>query len=165
MFSEHESAYDMVLIDVAPSITLSQQCAMVYAQQVLVPVGHGNAEPAGRGGCGKCSGSLERFFKKGLNVRTLGLLPVMVDRRLALTSMVLDSLKQLSADTGVPVLPVIRTDSAVPKAARVKRFLADFDPNSKALVDYNDAASLLLQRLDSEKHTSDPDERTEAKSA
>ena len=39
LFSEHEGAYDVVLIDVAPSITLSQQCAMVYAQQVLVPVG------------------------------------------------------------------------------------------------------------------------------
>jgi cellulose biosynthesis protein BcsQ len=89
----------------------------------------------------------------------------MVDRRLALTSMVLDSLKQLSADTGVPVLPVIRTDSAVPKAARVKRFLADFDPNSKALADYNDAASLLLERLDSTEKRSDLDGRNEAKSA
>jgi cellulose biosynthesis protein BcsQ len=89
----------------------------------------------------------------------------MVDRRLALTAMVLDSLKQLSADTGVPVLPVIRTDSAVPKAARVKRFLADFDPNSKALVDYTEAASLLIERLDSTEKRSDLDEHTEAKTA
>ena len=79
-----------------------------------------------------------------------------------MTGMVLDSLKQLSTDTGVPVLPVIRTDSAVPKAARVKKFLADFDPSSKALVDYNEAASLLLQSIE---NPADLDESKEAKSA
>jgi hypothetical protein len=82
-----------------------------------------------------------------------------------MTGMVLDSLKQLSTDTGVPVLPAIRTDSAVPKAARVKKFLADFDPGSKALDDYNQAASLLLKSLDSRETPSEADDRQEAKSA
>jgi hypothetical protein len=58
-----------------------------------------------------------QFFKKELNVRTVGLLPVMVDRRLAVTGIVLDSLKQLSTDEGVPHCPAIRTDSAVAKPA------------------------------------------------
>jgi len=92
---------------------------------------NGNLEFAGAVAAVNAAAALNRFFKKGLNVRTIGLLPVMVDRRLALTAMVLDSLKQLSADTGVPVLPVIRTDSAVPKAARVRKFLADFEPGSR----------------------------------
>jgi chromosome partitioning protein len=162
LFSEHEGAYDVVLIDVAPSITLSQQCAMVYAQQVLVPVGMETLSLQGAVAAVNAAEALNRFFKKGLNVRTIGLLPVMVDRRLAMTGMVLDSLKQLSTDTGVRVLPVIRTDAALPKAARVRKFLADFDPTSKALVDYNEAASLLLQMLDT---GADVDESKEAKSA
>jgi chromosome partitioning protein len=172
LFSEHEAAYDVILIDVAPSITLSQQCAMVYAQQVLVPVGMETLSLQGAVAAVNAAAALNRFFKKGLNVRTIGLLPVMVDRRLALTAMVLDSLKQLSADTGVPVLPVIRTDSAVPKAARVRKFLADFEPGSKALADYNDVASLLLKSidpqagsLDSEDERSEADEPAQAKSA
>jgi chromosome partitioning protein len=165
LFSEHEAAYDVILIDVAPSITLSQQCAMVYAQQVLVPVGMETLSLQGAVAAVNAAAALNRFFKKGLNVRTIGLLPVMVDRRLALTAMVLDSLKQLSADTGVPVLPVIRTDSAVPKAARVRKFLADFEPGSKALADYNEVASLLLRSLDSEHERSEADEPAQAKSA
>jgi hypothetical protein len=60
------------------------------------------------------------------------------------------------------VLPVIRTDSAVPKAARVRKFLADFEPNSKALADYNDVAALLLQSLDSQHEADEP---AQAKSA
>jgi chromosome partitioning protein len=165
MFCDHEVDYDVVLIDVAPSITLSQQCAMVYAQQVLVPVGMETLSLQGAVAAVNAAEALNRFFKKGLNVKTVGLLPVMVDRRLALTAMVLESLKQLSADTGVPVLPVIRTDSAVPKAARVRKFLADFDPNSKALADYNEAASLLLARLDPAGTQPESHESTEAKSA
>ncbi len=85
--------------------------------------------------------------------------------KLKAASMVLDSLKQLSADTGVPVLPVIRTDAAVPKAARVKRFLADFDPNSKALADYDAATSLLLEYLEPASKSLDADGHSEAKSA
>jgi len=38
MFSPYEHAYDVLLIDVAPSITLFQTCAMVYTRRVLIPV-------------------------------------------------------------------------------------------------------------------------------
>ena len=38
VLSEYERNYDAVLIDVAPSISLFQTCAMVYTQNVLVPV-------------------------------------------------------------------------------------------------------------------------------
>ena len=58
----------------------------------------------------------------------------------------------------------IRTDSAVPKAARVRKFLADFEPASKALADYNEVAALLLKSLDSEHERSDA-EPVQAKSA
>ena len=105
MFSEHEPSYDVVIIDVAPSITLSQQCALVYARQVLVPVGMETLSLQGAVAAINAAGVLNRFFKKGLNVRAIGLLPVMVDRRLATTSMVLDCLKQLSMDTSVACPP------------------------------------------------------------
>ena len=38
LFSKVDEPYDIVIIDVAPSITLMQTCAMVYAQRVLIPV-------------------------------------------------------------------------------------------------------------------------------
>ena len=34
----HDEQYDVILIDVAPSVTLFQTCAMIYARKVLVPV-------------------------------------------------------------------------------------------------------------------------------
>jgi tetrahydromethanopterin S-methyltransferase subunit B len=53
----------------------------------------------------------------------------------------------MSAELKVPLLPAIRTDTAVVKAARSKMFLADFDPKSKALEDYEKAADILLKSL------------------
>ena len=38
VFSDQEGDYDVVLIDVAPSITLFQTCAMVYTQKIVIPV-------------------------------------------------------------------------------------------------------------------------------
>ena len=64
-----------MLIDVAPSITLSQQCAMVYAQQVLVPVGMETLSLQGAVAAVNAAEALNRFFKKGLNVRTVAILP------------------------------------------------------------------------------------------
>jgi chromosome partitioning protein len=53
----------------------------------------------------------------------------------------------MSQELKVPLLPPIRTDTAVVKAARSKMFLADFDPKSKALEDYEKAADILLNAL------------------
>ena len=38
LFSQVETDYDTVLIDVAPSINLLQTCAMTYARYLLIPV-------------------------------------------------------------------------------------------------------------------------------
>jgi cellulose biosynthesis protein BcsQ len=86
-----------------------------------------------------------------LPVETIGMLPVMVDRRLAMTGIILDTLEQISEKTGVANLSPIRTDTSVVKANKERRFLADFDPRSKALEDYEvvaDEVLTIMRQLD-----------------
>jgi nitrogenase subunit NifH len=45
----------------------------------------------------------------------------------------------------IPTIGPIRTDPAVGKAHRAHQFLADFDPKSKALEDYEQVATQLLE--------------------
>ncbi len=71
----------------------------------------------------------------------------MVNYRLQMTQTVLNALTEMSQELSIPLLPVIRTDTAVVKAARSKTFLADFDSKSKALEDYEGAAETLLKIL------------------
>ncbi len=147
-FQPHEAGYDAVLIDVAPSIGLFQACAMMYTKEVLVPVGMEMLSIQGALASINSADSLNRFFFNGRKtVATAGILPVMVDRRMQMTSKVLAALEDIASRHQVPILPTVRTDSAVVKAGRACKFLQDFDPKSKALEDYKQLAGQLLELL------------------
>ena len=153
MFSPYEHAYDVLLIDVAPSITLFQTCAMVYTRRVLIPVAMEILSVQGAMASLESARTLNTMFCNSyhLPVETIGMLPVMVDRRLAMTGIILDTLEQISEKTGVAHLSPIRTDTSVVKANKERRFLADFDPRSKALEDYEvvaDEVLTIMRQLD-----------------
>ena len=57
----------------------------------------------------------------------------MVDRRLNMTDIVMNTLEELSGRDNVAILPAIRTDTSVVKAGRHRKFLVGYDPKSKAL--------------------------------
>ena len=145
LFSAVDSAYDVVLIDVSPSITLLQTCAMVYAERVLIPIAMDTLSFQGAMASIEASKSLNQLLRS--NIRTIGLLPVMVDRRLAMTTTVLEGLEGLSQGMKIPMLTAIRTDQSVTKAARAGQFLVDYDPKCKAVEDYRRVADELLDLL------------------
>ena len=140
-----EDAYDVILIDVAPSITLLQSCAMMYAQQILIPMTMDPLSLQGAFAALQTSKSLNTLFKA--SVQPVGILPVMVDRRLQMTDLILESINRLAAEHHFPVLHSVRTDSTVQKATRSRRFLLDFDPKCKAVEDYRIASDQLLEHL------------------
>ena len=147
-FGPNETGYDIVLIDVAPSIGLFQACAMMYTRDVVVPVGMETLSIQGALASINAADSLNHFFHKDKKViQTIGTLPVMVDRRMQMTSTILEALDGIAQRHQVPVLPLVRTDSSVVKAGRHRQFVQDFDPKSKALEDYKALAQFLRQRL------------------
>jgi chromosome partitioning protein len=150
MFSPVETPYDVVLIDVSPSINLLQTCSMVYARQILVPVAMDALSFQGATASIETAKSLNRLLKT--NIQTMAMLPVMVHRRMAMTEMVLTGLTELSGQTGIPLLPAIRTDTAVNKAARQRQFVVDFDAKSRALEDYVAATDQLLEVLEGKRN-------------
>ena len=147
LFTEHEKSYDIVLIDVAPSITLFQTCAMVYTQQMLIPVDMDVLSVQGATASIQAGETLNKMLSHGLNVRAIGLLPIKVDHRLAMTDTVLNTLEDIASKKGVPLLSAIRTDQAIFKSYKARQFLADYDPKSKALEDFNQVAGQLLELL------------------
>ena len=147
VFSDQEGDYDVVLIDVAPSITLFQTCAMVYTQKIVIPVDMDVLSVQGATSSIQAADTLNKMLRRGLNVEAVALLPIKVDRRLAMTDVVLNTLDDISSKRNVPLLSPIRTDQAISKASRARKFLADYDPKSKALEDYDNAATQLLNLL------------------
>jgi cellulose biosynthesis protein BcsQ len=135
------------VIDVAPSLTLFQTCAMLYTKRVLIPAAMEILSVQGASASISSAAELNRLFKREPGIASIGILPVMVNHRLQMTQTVLTALEDMSRELHVPLLPMIRTDTTVVKAARSKMFLADFDPKSKAVEDYEQAAARLLEIL------------------
>ena len=135
--------YDAVLFDTAPSVSLVQTCALIYAGRVLIPAAMDMLSLQGAVACCETARLLNEIYRA--DVEPLGLLPVMVDRRFNLTAYVMGALEEMSERFRVPLLGVIRTDGTVPRAERAKQFLADYDGSSKALEDYHRAADQILE--------------------
>jgi chromosome partitioning protein len=139
--------YDAVVIDVAPSLNLFQTCAMLYTKNVLIPVAMETLSVQGASASISSANELNRLFKRQAGITSIGMLPVMVNNRLQMTQTVMAALQDMSSELRVPLLPNIRTDTAVVKAARSRQFLQDYDPKSKALEDYESAAEALLRTV------------------
>ena len=148
LLSKVEHAYDAVLIDVAPSISMLQNCALVYAKQMLIPVAMDPLSLQGVGANAETCRLLNAAFH--LDIRPVAILPVMVDRRLQMTSIVMESLVEIAARLRIPVIHGIRVDATLTKACRARQFLADYDPASRAAEDYRIAAQELASHLQEE---------------
>jgi chromosome partitioning protein len=152
-----ENDYDVVMIDCPPSISLLQSCALMYAQQLLIPLTMDPLSLQGAYAAIQTSATLNKLYKT--DIRPVAVVPVQVDRRLQMTELILSSLEILAKDYGIPMLPVVRTDSVVTKATRSKQFLVDYDPKCKAVEDYRQVAEQLLDHLKgqlNERHFSVP---------
>ena len=77
---------------------------MVYTEHVLVPVDMDILSVQGATSTIYACETVNRMPEHGLNIRPLGILPVKLNRRLAVTELVLDTLSSISERREVPIL-------------------------------------------------------------
>lgn len=149
VFRPYENDYDAIVLDVSPSISLVQACSLVFCQNVLIPISMDTLSVSGAGATIFSAKTIGDSVRTPIQV--LGLLPTIVNRRFALTDVVMKMVEQLSTSFQLPVLASIRTDQSIGKAARAHSMLGDFDPKAKALEDYRLAATQILDLLQVER--------------
>jgi chromosome partitioning protein len=142
LFQPVEDNYDAILIDIGPSLSLMQICAMVYTTDYLIPISMDALSVTGATAFFNTAEQLEIQIKKVC--RCIGLLPTIVDHRYQNTEMVMKMIHLISENYKASVLPGIRTDSVVAKAIRQRQFIADVDPKAKCLEDYRVVSDQLL---------------------
>lgn len=141
-FGMYEESYDAIVVDVAPSISLLQACSMVFCQNVLIPISMDTLSVSGAGATIFSAQTIGDSIR--VPIRSVALLPTIVNRRYGLTDVVMKMIAQLSETYKVPILESIRTDQIIGKAARAHKMIADLDPKAKALEDYDAATVSLL---------------------
>lgn len=153
LFPPVEQNYDAILFDVAPSISLLQTCAIMYCQQIFVPVAMDPLSMQGAAASLQTSQMLGDLYNR--HIRNVAIVPVMVDRRMQMTSLIMKAVEDLANRAKVPILSHIRVDSAVNKASRTKQYLQDYDPKGRALQDYIAAFDQFMGILEGQEHASD----------
>lgn len=142
-------SYNVVLIDVQPAISLLQTCAIVYARNVLVPIDMDMLGLQGAAASIESTMVLGRNVRDGQDIRVIGLLPIKIDRRLSITETALKGIEQICSKYGIKEYPHVRTDQAALKASRARKFLHDFNDQSKVVEDYTTVAKAILADFES----------------
>lgn len=143
LFQPVEENYGAVVIDIGPSLSLMQICAMVYTTDFLIPISMDALSVTGATAFFNTAEQLQVQIRK--QCRCIGLLPTIVDNRYQNTEMVMRMIQLISENYKVPVLPSIRTDAVVARAIRLRQFIAEVDPKAKCLEDYRNVSENILR--------------------
>jgi chromosome partitioning protein len=143
IFQPVEDHYDAILLDVGPSLSLMQICALVYTTDYLIPISMDALSVTGATAFFNTAYQLEVQLRK--YCRCVGLLPTIVDHRYQNTELVMKMIELISSNYKAAVLPAIRTDSTVAKAIRLRQFIAEVDGKAKCLEDYREVSKKLLE--------------------
>lgn len=145
-FAPYIKDYDWVIFDVAPSITLLQTCAMIFANNVLVPVSMDDLSLQGAQASLETAKLLNYLYHRDIAI--VGFLPTNVNAHLLIAKVTQETLEALAAKTGIPVLVPIRVDQDINKARRAKQSVFEYNPKSRASEDYAAAFDKIIELLE-----------------
>lgn len=138
-----EPDFDAVVLDVAPSITLLQTCAMVHSRNVLIPVDMDLLSLSGAGAAYEMVKLLSDALQ--VDIRVVGVVPTQLDNRLKVTDNVIAGIEKMAKEYKIPLLPQVRTDQSIDKAYKQRQAVIVYDPEAKASEDYRAVFDQMLK--------------------
>jgi chromosome partitioning protein len=134
-----DSPYEYVLLDCAPSLSLLNQNALVFAKEVIVPV---SCDYLSLVGVKQILRTLEHVNQVLLHpIEVLGVLPTFYDVRNKISREAVDALAAYFKDR---VLPPIRINAKLKEAPSKKQTIFEYAPESHGAADYQAAVDWLL---------------------
>lgn len=139
MALQHLDKYDFALIDCPPSLSILNQNALVFADEIVIPVSMDFLALIGAGQVMEHLALIEKYFEKKIEV--LGVLPTFFDRRTSMSQQVYDALKE---KYGERVWPPIRIDTKISQAPRERKTIDVYRRSSRGSEDYQVICDLLM---------------------
>ncbi len=121
----------VVLLDCSPSLSILGQNALVYVDELLLPVSMDYLAMVGVGQVFENLKMIEEYFDK--EVKVCGILPTFYDKRVNVSKDVLSALRESYGDL---VLPPVRVDTKVQQASSRQQTIVEFGGRSRAREDY-----------------------------
>jgi chromosome partitioning protein len=139
--TQKERPYDYILLDCAPSLSLLNQNALLFAREVLVPV---SCDYLALVGVKQILRTLKHVNQDLLHpVEVLAVLPTFYDIRNRISKQAIDALEGHFKDR---VMPPIRVNAKLKEAPSFKKSIFEYAPESHGAEDYARAVSWLVDR-------------------
>ncbi len=142
ILSGSHEAYDLILIDCPPSLSLLTVNALTAADEVLIPV---VPDYLAARGLGMLLDSIERMRKNKLNPRlsVAGVILTMVDSRTTHSRETMESIRAFLGDR-IPILGEVKRSTKTAEAAAAGVPITVYAPQSEAALAYGSIAAGLL---------------------
>ena len=123
--------YDYIFVDCAPSMNLLNQNALLFSDELLLPVSMEYLSLIGVKQLLKNVKIINKMFNKRLDIKKV--IPTFYDKRNKKSKVILESLKRVFPST---LFEPIRTSISLSEAPANKMTIFEYDPNSGAAQDY-----------------------------
>jgi chromosome partitioning protein len=143
----HESHYDVIILDMAPSLDILHINGLVASDWVLIPT---RPDAMAVDGVKEILLTMSEISQRGHQFAGYSILPTFFDRT---TRETVTQFQEIVAAFGENVLPPIPQDTKVREAAAYGRTLWEYSPNSPAMIGYMDGKiqvggyKQIMQRL------------------
>ena len=135
------SNYDYVILDCAPSLSLLNQNALVFSEEVLVPV---SCDYLALVGVRQILRTVQHVNDVLLHpVRVMGVLPTLFDARNRISK---QAVAALEGHFGDRVLPPIRVNARLKEAPSHRKTIFEYAPESNGAADYEATVDWVTER-------------------
>ncbi|HEV8321812.1 MAG TPA: ParA family protein [Myxococcota bacterium] len=131
--------YDYVILDCGPSISLLNQNALSYADEVLIPVSCDYLSLVGVKQVLRTIRSVNEVLQHPVSI--LGVLPTFYDMRLRIAR---DAIKTLGRHFDGKVLPPVRVNTRLKEAPATRKTIFEYAPHSNGAADYRHVVEWIV---------------------
>ncbi len=131
--------YDFVLIDCSPSLSILNQNALLYAQDLVIPISMDYLAMLGATQIIDNLHMIQKYFEK--TVQIAGIIPTFYNGRTNMSKEVLKALQDTYADK---VLPSVRIDTKIQQASSARTTIFEYANTSRGAEDYALVTETLL---------------------
>lgn len=137
---DHSNRYDFVFIDCAPTLSILNQNALMYADEIIIPISMDYLAMLGATQVIDNLLMLKKHLKK--DILFTGIVPTFFEKITNMSQEVLEALKETYKEK---VLPEVRTDTKIKQASSAHQSILEFDSKSRAAEDYVKICEVLLK--------------------
>jgi len=141
---DQTARYDFVLIDCSPSLSLLNQNALLYADEIIIPISMDYLAMLGATQVIDNLAMIKKYYEKQLIIT--GVIPTFYEKRTNMSQEVMEALQDTYKEK---VFPAVRLDTKIKQASSANQTIFEVDKQSRGAEDYNQICEVLLDEKES----------------